>query len=148
MRMICKDCYQVYDSKLISPKDGEYICPLSNCGGSLDTIDELLLPTLIMLNEKGYLPKYSSLGHCHPLSEIPWVDTYIGFDEICAPDFENLPKGFEIEKKSDTVVICKTHDTDNEKTLFFSLLDTAKDLYLWAESLNDGLLASLVKTNR
>lgn len=148
MKMICKDCYQVFDSKLVKSKEGEYICPLLNCGGKLDTIDEMMLPTLIMLNEKGYIIKYSCSGHCHLLSETPWIDTYIAFDGNCAPDFENLPKGFKVEEKADTIVICKTHESDNEKIVFFSLLDTAKELYLWAEGLDDGLLATLVKTDR
>ena len=58
MAFMCMECYEVYDCSM-------EFCPKSGCDGSVFEIDELMLPTIKMLNEKGYLTEYCCSGHVY-----------------------------------------------------------------------------------
>lgn len=59
----------------------------------LDDIDEMIFPTIKLLNEKGYFTRGSCSGHFEESNK-----TYIQFDkEIKPEDFPSIPKGFHGE---------------------------------------------------
>lgn len=51
-------CLKTYD-KIFH----EYLCGEDDCNGGMYLVDELMLPTIIELNEKGYKTKFSCSGH-------------------------------------------------------------------------------------
>lgn len=91
-----------------------------NFKGPAENIDEMILPTIILLNKKGYTTNFSCSGHIGPdLSEedkdrlgklnygIHTNETYISF-MISSKAFENLkkhcPKDFEIDDGEDIMI--------------------------------------------
>lgn len=51
-------CYEIYDYNMD-------ICPKAGCEGSVVEIDELMVPTIKLLNEKGYMTEYCCSGHVY-----------------------------------------------------------------------------------
>ena len=64
-KYLCLECGEIYDSDWLFKRiRSEYIqCPKTNCVGTLFEVDELLLPTIKILNEKGYSTKFCCSGH-------------------------------------------------------------------------------------
>ena len=102
-KYLCLECGEIYDSdRLNNNKLFEYIqCPKTNCVGTLIEVDELLLPTIKILNEKGYSTKFCCSGHYE--SQHP--NGYIAFE-----DWVELP--YTTPTLEDFKIIC-----DNAKTL-------------------------------
>ena len=142
MGKICMSCYESYGNEislLNSYKDEEgihFVCPKRSCYGKVVEIDDILVPTIILLNEKGYYTTASCSGH---LEE---VDTtcYIVFDEE-VKKLPSVPPGF-------TLMSALTADGEKIITLskefkrapsavhsFQEILTTALQLYAWALSL-------------
>ncbi len=117
-------------------------------------IDELIAPTIQVLNQKGYTTKFCCSGH--PLGNCLWrtndgyretsgpiVDCYIAFAEgISLP---SVPPGFQAEEsvnRSMSVVLRKEYRVTNAfEAQFFTkarqILDTMEQLYQWALELPD-----------
>ena len=129
---MCLDCYEIYDKDKIYKNDFyDYIgCPKTNCVGELIEIDELMIPTIKILNQKGYYTKFCCSGHYydqHP-------NGYIMFEEDI--DVPNLPKGWNKEEHGNYVVIRSSisYEVGKRPTIkdFKKICDNAKTLVDWA----------------
>jgi hypothetical protein len=114
MAYLCMGCYEVYDRDL-----GR--CPKRDCDAQVVEIDELMLPTIKILNEKGYITDFCCSGHIYDNGG----GAYILFDELLTEFLEekeinylknNLPKGwtFEIESLDR---ICFRYRVNNNNVL-------------------------------
>lgn len=98
---ICMECFETYNGMALNRRDYEIYdeckCPKLNCGGTVVEIDELIAPTIIILNQKGYMTEFCCSGHWYKTSFKPYIKFV---------DKENTPKvlpaGWEYE---DQIVI-------------------------------------------
>lgn len=108
-------------------------------------IDELILPAIAILNQKGYKTSLSCSGH--------FVDDYstdgLTKNDICYIAFVDdkqtllksgfvFPEGFNIKEDWISNKIYKTRIEKSyspEQDRFLQMLNTARELYLWAISL-------------
>ena len=98
---MCLDCYEIYNKEDIRTNEFcDYVgCPKTNCVGQLIEIDELMIPTIKILNQKGYYTKFCCSGHYygqHP-------NGYIMFEENI--DVPNLPIGWNKEEFNNCITI-------------------------------------------
>lgn len=131
-KYLCLDCGEVYDSCNLNINEllEEVWCPKTNCCGTLIEIDELLIPTIKLLNDKGYYTEFCCSGHYtgqHPRA-------YIKFRE--GIDIPTIPKGFTKEIHNDCVLI-ESITPLRKPTFkdFYAICDNAKILLKWANSL-------------
>lgn len=127
MPKLCLNCYEIYDSNLVpSSQECDYaFCPKYSCIGEVVEIDELLLPIIVKLNQKGYYTRYCCSGHYY--DNCP--NCYIMFDEdVLLP---NVPKGFILEEDN---TIRRTYKNSGEN-IFLETLNTIKVLLKWANGL-------------
>lgn len=97
MAYLCLECNETYKMSL------DY-CPKTSCNGVIIEVDELMLPIIMLLNNKGYITEFCCSGHiceqdnrCYP---------YITFDS-CLNDilsgkdiksvFSGLPEPWYID---------------------------------------------------
>ncbi len=135
MAVMDEKTFEIYHNDLGAVPDG-YV-----------EIDELIAPTVQVLNRKGYITKYCCSGH--PFEK--WVESkglsngtrpirsYICFENgITLP---RLPHGFSVsevlERRFNTTVIEKTYFPDDDgKDHFYNIarqiLVAMTDLYKWA----------------
>ena len=127
---LCTDCGEVYDSSSFGENTLYLICPKSNCYGTLIEIDELLIPTIKLLNNKGYTTRYCC--SVHYASQHP--NSYIMFEDWV--DIPSVPKGFKKEDDG-TYITIRSNLPSREPTYddFKSICDNAKTLLDWAISL-------------
>ena len=131
------DCLETYHNDAItttyriSPQGMHQACPKRMCEGRVFNIDDTILPSVILLNSKGY-ETHSSCGG-HALGENQ--DLYIEFDE----DVKSLPfipeefelrvrKGEETQRLRLIYTIKEIDPYDH----FNELLAAAEILYEWA----------------
>lgn len=132
-KYLCLSCGEIYSSEYL--RIDEYadfaFCPKSNCIGKIVEVDELLLPTIKILNEKGYTTKYCCSGHWS--GQLP--NGYIMFDE--GIDVPNLPKGFIREVSGIDSITIRSDMARRKPTLndFKKICDNAKVLVDWADNL-------------
>ena len=88
MATMCENCFEV-DTRKYKPKR-----TCKRCGGLLVQIDEMLLPTISLLNKKGYRTAFCCSGHTYDLLSNPYMffETYICFENHVK--LPNLPEGF------------------------------------------------------
>ena len=110
-------------------------CPKVGCNGSMYEVDELMLPTIKILNEKGYTTKFCCSGHYYHSNS----SGYLWFEEWV--ELPNLPEGFSIDKNTE-VGICirptRAFDRNHYEPTYkdFSIIcDEAKSLFEWAANL-------------
>ena len=118
----CSDCGEIYDSSLLKTdlySAYDMPCPKAGCNGSIFEVDELMLQTIKILNEKGYTTKFCCSGHYYhsPSSGYLWFEEWV--------ELPNLPKGFSIDKN---------HYKSTYKD-FSIICDEAKFLFEWAVNL-------------
>lgn len=134
MPFICLNCYEIYEDNVSSLANtkGNIQCPKRTCCGDVVQVDELLLPTIILLNKKGYRTSYCCSGHFITCME---ENSYIMFEHNCQPP--TIPKGFHGEYNFGTqaYVIRKWFKEDVEKERVENILNTALEIYKWADSL-------------
>lgn len=95
MFKLCNECFEVYDSYYIKDNENGFNrCPKYNCYGEVFDIDELMIPTIIELNKKGYITEYCCSGH----SIEKRILTYIVISDII--NFKKLPENFDVEYDS------------------------------------------------
>lgn len=70
----CLACQRSYEITVLR---GNIACP--KCEGNLVEIDDLLAPTILLLNHKGYKTQYCCSGHL--CLDQPRVHTYVVFDD-------------------------------------------------------------------
>lgn len=139
-KFLCLDCGAVYNSVNLNidariTEDnpyGDVVCPKANCEGELIEVDELLIPTIWILNQKGYMTEDSCSGHYTS----DRCRTYIKFE--CGIDVLTVPRGFTKKKYGDNVTI-ESYVSFRKPDLndFYKICDNAKELARWAESLPD-----------
>jgi hypothetical protein len=127
---VCMSCYERYDGKFLRDiRDfGEIFCPRVDCHGDVVELDELIAPTIILLNQKGYLTKFCCSGHWYEYSS----NAYIYFYEDCIP--EAIPASFKIDEHSKDVIRARYEANENESKYDF-VIRINKELYEWASSL-------------
>ncbi len=130
MPYLCLKCYKVIEESTVkksetikyTDKMGYYHpCPHIGCGGEVVWIDELLVPTIVKLNQKGYKTKYSCSGHSYQNNP----NCYIMF----ANKPPTVPKGFKDEGKLFRKIF-REHGT----SLFKAINQTAVELLEWGTS--------------
>ena len=87
MGYVCMKCYEVYHTPL-------GCCPkvACNCGEVVD-IDELMMPIIVQLNQKGYCTDYCCSGHSYLDYSSPYVLFSSFMNEIFEErEFEELCK--------------------------------------------------------
>lgn len=128
---VCLNCYEKYNSNLIQKSDGyESPCPKIDCYGSIVELDELIAPTIITLNQKGYLTKFCCSGHWYAD-----LNPYIYFYDYCMP--KEIPKPFSKEYNSEEIpTTMRARYSKNEKESRYEfVLRINKELYEWATNL-------------
>lgn len=108
-------------------------------------MDEMIIPTICILNKKGYKTVFSCSGHfTDDLNSVGLMkndECYIAFDEDKETLLKfnlTLPTGFAVEE-DDTpdrlykTCIRKVYDPRYDR--FVQILSTMKDLYIWALTL-------------
>lgn len=112
MGYLCLECYETYDIPLQK-------CPKTSCYGYVEEIDDLMLPTIILLNQKGYCTKFCCSGHTYDKACYPYVafDCFLNemlnddeFDEL----FRKLPEPWHIENNIPDMktLRCKIEDNN------------------------------------
>ena len=141
MGYFCLKCHQVYDDSIqqITPikyknENGIYdewrMCPKENCYGKIIEVDELILPTIMELNKKGYETDYCCSGHICEKD----TNTYIKFKKDNAP--KSIINNFVMEGKN-PLIIRKKYDNNMPLTnKFKDIMQTNCDLYEWSKQLD------------
>ncbi|XMB85886.1 hypothetical protein RJG79_10825 [Mycoplasmatota bacterium WC44] len=137
--LVCFDCHDVFD------KEKTYYnrvmrdwnqCPRTICNGALEEIDELMIPTIISLNKKGYITLHCCSGHM--FDGCPQV--YIKFDNDNAPVIP--PDGFSLksDKYGTTVeTVTSLSNIEDDYELYEKIVDLSKILYQWSLSLDENI---------
>lgn len=112
MSFVCMDCYEVYHC----PFDW---CPKASCDGQMVVeIDDLMIPIIIMLNQKGYITQFCCSGHMYDSS----MGGYILFDDFMEDileweevkeAFKNLPNTWHVYDNTDKRCLRYSNDSDN-----------------------------------
>jgi len=118
------------------------MCKVKNCYGDVVEIDELLIPTIIELNKKGYKTKYCCSGH-YDTRPYNSYSSYIYFqDNIILP---NLPSGYMYEQdlypwvnwedKGRDIIRIDFDGSKNINELSKDIINNAISVLEWAEGL-------------
>lgn len=131
----CLECGEAYEVAFLPNSDAydEITCPRVHCvGGDVVKLDEMIAPSIILLNQKGYFTKYCCSGHWYKAS------SYIYFEEGFRPEKE-LPKPFvwEYVNKEKGYNIMRAECEVKDETIFAYnwVYETNKDLFKWVNSL-------------
>ena len=95
MAYMCLGCYEIYDRDL-----GH--CPKSICNCMVAEIDELMIPTIKLLNLKGYITEFCCSGHpyddgCTSYVLLDNIMTSILGEELIEEIKRTLPASWKIE---------------------------------------------------
>ena len=128
---LCLNCFEVYSNEYRYDRRDYNFCPKLGCDGEVVEIDELMIPVIKTLNEKGYCTEYCCSGHYGD----GYTNTYIKFNEwVELP--AALPDGFIYEERGN--VIRKNYvDNLHPNQKYIEILNTTKDLIEWADNLPD-----------
>ena len=128
---LCLNCFEVYSNEYRYDRRDYNFCPKLGCDGEVVEIDELMIPVIKTLNEKGYCTEYCCSGHYGD----GYTNTYIKFSEwVELP--EELPDGFVYEERGN--VIRKNYvDNLHPNQKYIEILNTTKVLIEWADNLPD-----------
>lgn len=139
MAYICLDCYEVYKDSAMKESESDWYnkpCPKIRCGGYVVEVDELLLLSIKLLNQKGYITKFCCSGHTYESI----CNSYISFEDYV--ELPNLPKGYidDVDRYPEhhtekTNVIRKYFKGMSEIELQQEIFESAIDVLKWAESL-------------
>ena len=128
---LCLNCFEVYSNEYRYDRRDYNFCPKLGCDGEVVEIDELMIPVIKTLNEKGYCTEYCCSGHYGD----GYTNTYIKFSELVELP-EELPDGFVYEERGN--VIRKNYvDNLHPNQKYIEILNTTKDLIEWADKLPD-----------
>ena len=131
--LICTTCWQPFSGCEGTLHEGQP-CPKIECTGELADIDELLVPAIILLNEKGYYTKFCCAGHFFGGAS---EDAYIFFEDFVDKSFlTTLPTGFEIDEDQGRgiTIRCKLK-AKGQRALHRKVIKAALDVLEWAEKL-------------
>lgn len=135
----CPDCGSVY-GHFFKP-DCAYTtpCPKADCYGEVFEVDELMLPTIIELNKKGYITEFCCSGHWAESFAAP----YIKFQSLM--DYEkqylqnSLPEPWFFEEDDIIIRVSPKYfvNSDNPIKKFEQICYVNKILFEWAYNLKD-----------
>lgn len=96
MVYVCGHCHRIHEMRsMAKDEDGKFYCSRPGCNCELIEIDEMIMPTILMLWEKGFDTISCCSGHFNgDTYNIP----YIIFAESGRQDFCILPEGFRIKE--------------------------------------------------
>lgn len=147
MPHLCLDCFNTYKSDLMqkadklkyTEEDTWVMCPNTKCNGNVIEVDELILPTIKLLNQKGYHTKFCCSGHTYDKI----VNCYIMFDNEI--DIPSVPKGFSkdfggINESNICVEANVTSINYTEYQAYKFILKANTELLKWARSLPNNSL--------
>jgi hypothetical protein len=147
MSYLCLECFEAFKEDRITYKNNLESfnpCPRSKCCGEVIEVDELFLPIIKVLNQKGYITTFCCSGHI--TDNI--CSSYIAFDdEVILP---NLPPMYQYDKDkyphvdwskypNGTRCIRRDMIRKNEAATFNELLKNAKNVLKWAKKLPDNI---------
>lgn len=95
MAYLCLKCYETYELPFQN-------CPKASCYGPVAEIDDLMLPIIMILNQKGYCTKFCCSGHVYEKGCYPYIMFDSFLNEILDEDefnnlFKKLPEPWYIE---------------------------------------------------
>ena len=98
MAYVCLECGEIYNEKM-----GH--CPKGSCYGEVAKVDELMIPTIIKLNDKGYMTNHCYSGHFYDKHVSPHIlFSELIFDIFSEGElkklFENLPEPWYIDERA------------------------------------------------
>lgn len=123
--MKCFKSFRGYQLRDLEVSDKPYVLNYCKCGGDIVEVDELIAPTIIELNKKGWTTLYCCSGHMN--EEI--ISSYIKFEHM--PNI--LPIGFE--RKGESIYQKDRHRSLTGIKGYNQLLRINTNLYKWALSL-------------
>lgn len=133
---ICMNCNDMYDVQFLirANQNGYgYICPKKDCDGAVIELDELIAPTIIELNNKGYYTRFCCSGHWYSTEH---TATYIAFNnKECVPN--ELPKGFKLDTSGETIRLSNSETSDDLIERFRQVNEVNSILLEWAKKLED-----------
>lgn len=135
-KYLCLDCGEVYNSEQLnlSPFIEDILCPKSSCHGYLIEVDELLIPTIKLLNDKGYTTNYCCSGHYNNHNP----RCYILFAE--GIDIPNVPKRFKKVKFGNCISLESLYSSKRQSYRdFYEICDNVKSLLKWAINLPNNI---------
>ncbi|MFQ3543503.1 hypothetical protein Q7A53_05405 [Halobacillus rhizosphaerae] len=126
MHHMCTKCYGEFEEYQLQVINQGYVvsyCPSPKCNGSVVEVDELILPTIIELNKKGYTTKYCCSGHLNQ----GMIGTYLYFE---VPP-KSCPEGFHFRSET-TFYIDNFNRNLTGIEGFEELVQINLKLYRWA----------------
>lgn len=132
---VCMSCLKVWDSYYLDINYSSYLivtCP--KCDGRVVEVDELMTPTIIELNKKGWKTTFCCSGHLYNNGDK--LGVYISFEGKVIPP--NLPENFIAE--SNGAIYHKTQkfnnsNRPNQLKRFQQLFNLNMELYEWSLNL-------------
>ena len=103
--------------------------------GHVADIDELLLPAIILLNEKGYMTEFCCSGHFHAGTS---DSAYILFEEsVKEGDLPVLPNGFKFDTgNQNNVCIRRELRAKDQFDLHRRAVEASIDVLEWARTIS------------
>lgn len=98
MAYLCLNCFEIY-------KFPSESCPKASCHGFVIEVDDLMLPTIMLLNQKGYPTEFCCSGHVDGCKECyPYITFDSFLNEVLSNNefkelFKGLPECWTIEEK-------------------------------------------------
>jgi hypothetical protein len=142
MGYFCLKCGDIYHdiirkTVVTYDKDGsteEWIhCPKINCIGQVIEVDDMFLPIIKLLNEKGYFTSYCCSGHIKDCRS----NTYIVFDNTIQ-GLPSIPEGYIESKDDGKYEIRKEYNKNlSDYEYHIKLLENAIVTMKWVESLDN-----------
>lgn len=127
----CPDCDNVFKDRVVNSYGDPYYaeCPMGDCDGQLIHLDEMIYPTIRLLNKKGWITRYCCSGHIYGKIQ----QAYIYFEPKYVKELPSLPKGFVLDEKIDDPIIRSTNKNSSDNPL--PIYRNASILYKWAKEL-------------
>jgi hypothetical protein len=96
MAYVCLECGEIYTERMER-------CPKASCYGEVAEVDELMIPTIIKLNDKGYITDYCCSGHFYDKCSTPYIMfSECMFDTFSEKElvelFKDLPEPWYIDE--------------------------------------------------
>lgn len=125
----------MFDNYNLKIWNEEYSCPIKDCSGEVVELDEMITPTIILLNKKGYHTSYCCAGH------IDKDCGYISFTEYDGMEYEeylpdHYPEGtFTYQPEQKSIFRWKFESEDFTGERLMEIGEVHKRIYDWAAEL-------------
>jgi len=105
MAYLCLECYETYQMHLP-------YCPKTSCHGEIIEVDDLMLPVIMLLNQRGYYTEFCCSGHVYEGSCYPYVAFSSFFNQLLNEKefnelFKELPEPWHIENGTQNMRILR-----------------------------------------